>query len=575
MMGNFSDAVTRLNSRNLVTLLRTSSILSAVEIFLSDGSPTYPLLNMEKCRLFTEAVLSSKAALYKQNSLTHADLIYVINASSEALYDPRIQTDIPNRQERSLMLYKVQLFFSRMANLQIRQQEFQIKSLLGRTVGLLEYLPERDSAEWPDSWRKRYGSFQHQLQSKWGCTLWDLAVVYQIIVIHYQCLAASAITLADNNPYPTRDEVRTLPRQNWPQAVAMHSIVYNLEGFGPYLDFSAEDLAKMAPDLTDLRSVKRFLGLFSASIKDLRAKYKEPAHQFGTTGWRLSPLERHPIVRFSPREGKSDRYIVPNCRTFLRSFSEVIHFALQDDFGSDYNLFRGFALEHYIHTLLQQELKGLTVIPEPVYMTSQGEYRGPDLTVIDFANQDLILIEIKARRTLAETRFTMGEELIDSNYDPIFKALRKCEEKAGHILGGLGVFSQYANVLAEFSKPPICVAILAESVYFLNEIIRYRTENTPGHRMAGFPWPFCILGLESFELAVAASKQLGTPLGTLLREAFEDGADMELSSRPSEQFRGRGLDIQERFPDSLYYDIASRKGFKEGSGDLKVEAKNA
>ncbi len=90
---------------------------------------------------------------YKRRRLSHEDFRHVLNALDAALYDPRIERDVPNHAERDRQLYGVAKVFARMASLQIRQQELHLSMHAGRAVGMfadspdkLELLTERRSA---------------------------------------------------------------------------------------------------------------------------------------------------------------------------------------------------------------------------------------------------------------------------------------------------------------------------------------------------------------------------------------------------------------------------------------------
>jgi hypothetical protein len=174
---SFDDAVQRLNSKKLESLLEVSSLLSTLELYGGDESPVFPLLNNERCRLFSDAIVSSKAAKYKSDVLTENDLTYVMNVVN-ALVDPRLSSEVVSGRPREEMLYKLLKFFSRMANIQFRQQEFRP---VGRILGLLEVLPKRDILLFTEESRSAVSKFAHDLSTTLGASLLDLYTIYLLL----------------------------------------------------------------------------------------------------------------------------------------------------------------------------------------------------------------------------------------------------------------------------------------------------------------------------------------------------------------------------------------------------------
>lgn len=545
----FDDAVTQLNSKNLDALLESSCLLSCVEFYGGMNSPVFPTLNNEKCRLFSEAIIYSKAASYKSTKLTSSDLSYILNGVGEALDDPRLSQELVSGGARDEMLYAMQRFMARMANIQIRQQEIRSSSTIGRLIALLSVLPQNHIGEFDPAMQNAVRQLAEDIPGALNASLRDLATVFMLLNVHYQRVAQGAFKFLESFRPSEIPKGTLIERRAW-----MIYRLYDFQNIRPYLWFSREALGSIVGHPLPESIFSSFVALFARPIRQIRDESNNRVYRVGPQGWRLSPLERYPVVMREGEQGseRDQRFIVPNIRTFMRSFGDVVHFALQERFGNAYNEVRGLSQEVYIRLLTKDRLPSCVVIPEIPYRSPKGEKKGPDCTIVERQSRRLIVVEAKARRVLAETRFTMREGIFDTNFAPVYELLDRLQGKVRDLYAGLPEYAAYqAEIDSTKQSPPICVAVVGESVYMMNEIIRYRARTEAGHPLRDYPWTFCVMSMESFELAVEIAASEGISLAQVLEEFWEDGASMEPSGHMSDSLRMRTLRRGSSFAESF------------------------
>ncbi len=526
-MATFQDAVVKLNRRNLGWLLRMCAYLSAIER-VGFAADIAPLWNSEKQRLLCEAVLSSRAMTYKTECLTFDELVDVSNATHQAMDDPRLEQELQSGGERSELLYAARRFFARMANLQIRYQEPRLFMNTGRLVAMLDVLPRVELAAFPSEYRALATILPAESERVLGASIFQLLLVHLHVDAFYRRLADMSLTTVPKRP-PTND--RSVFRQQQQMKTLKQLFSRFAEG-GPIGAFSIDAFKKSLASILPDHAVDAYFRIFSGEVCVLRKLRRNPPYTIGPEGWRLSVLERYPVVCVN------GQCTVPNLALFFRSFPDVIHFVLQENLGNRYNEFRGAAQEVYLRKLVEHRTSARCVIPERKYRRPT-EVKGPDLTIIENPGPRLILVESKARRLLAMTRFTMSETSLDENYTPVYEALCKAPAKLADLRQRL---PEYADVQADIDSTagaqPILVAVTAEGPYMLNEQVRYRATRDSTHPLARLGFPFCVMDLELFDLAVEVAAHELKPLYDILGNFWEDSANLEASGPLPGSFRG-------------------------------------
>lgn len=305
MKPTFEDAVRRLNSRNIDLLLKLAAYLSALDHF-GDKSTIFPGWNSEKHRLFTEAIIASKAASYKSKLLNWNDFRFILNGVNDALHDRRIDHEIRSGDERGQTLFKLQRFLSRMANVQIRYQEYMMFVSLGRLIATLIVIPASKPEAFPLAERTRLPRFQDDLQTSLRARLPDLFMLHLLIYFKYQHVGREPFErLRKSGLLRPRGLESSIQRQ-WRILLAL---VAQLPKYAPALSFSL-NLSQEVEEVLGAGTSEKYQELFGAEIVQHRRLLKDdPAYSLGEVGWRLSPLERYPLVAVHQ---PSDGWVVPN-----------------------------------------------------------------------------------------------------------------------------------------------------------------------------------------------------------------------------------------------------------------------
>lgn len=369
-----------------------------------------------------------------------------------------------------------------------------------------------------------------------GCSVFEFGVAHLAIAFPYRNLASRLLETIEGQ-VSGHEAIETQTNR---QARLMSRVVNDISSVDGLLNPGWQDIRTAAPSEVPDEVLRNVMSKSARDIGVLRDLRTKPGFDSGVEGWRLSPLGRFPIVRLD--SGDDTRYAIPNLRTYFRAFPEIVHFTLLEALGDRFNEFRGAAQEVYLRLMLRDQRPSLVVIPEQSYRRGKDLVRGPDVTVIDAESRALIVVESKARRTLAETRFTMDEEAFDRNFEDVYEALRKLPQKIDDIRNFVGPYSQWATEIGSVAGgATICVCVVGEAVYFMTELMRFRAAREPDHALALYPHPYCVMSLETFEIAVAISREETVPLARVLFDFWEASEFQNPSRATAEHFEGRNL----------------------------------
>lgn len=84
--------------------------------------------------------------------------------------------------------------------------------------------------------------------------------------------------------------------------------------------------------------------------------------------------------------------------------------------------------------------------------------------------------------------------------------------------------------------------VVPEAVFFVTQQILAHSKADENHPLNGFPYPFCIMSLETLEYAVAISIQRSTSLASVLGRFAEQAENLEMSAPASELFDSESLE---------------------------------
>lgn len=556
----FKDAVTRLNSAYLDSLWELSSLLSTIEFFSEGQVLSDSKLHLEHVRLLDEAILDSKAASYKSKQIDRRDAIYVLYRVIEPLDTPPGLAEVKSGMERSEMQHRLRKVFSLMGNVQITRQIWLPQIWLGRTFAMFEELPKKFIQHFPSSHRKFVTDFYHRMQSEFKCTIPQLAFLFVLLILYYKQVYKKLLNHL-NNLWPQL-ETGLAPSKNWTDnQIKKLNVLLSLpyrESARPLLTFTKEKIKQFGPPFLVNVCIDEFIAHFSKTTDELRQMRTTRVYTLGGEGWGFSPLERYPIVFYGSKK-QPEKCIVPNIRILATAVPDLLHFMLHDSFSSNENdlraldNFRGLVQEVYLRLMIKNKLPKLIVIEERDYLRGKRPVSGPDSTVIDLNTKRLIVIESKARRFLAETKYTMNEEILDQNLKDVYGAIRKLPEKINDLYKGLPAYSREQDAINQTKvNEPICVCVMGEDASLIMKSIRHRAEKEDDHPLHGFALPFCIMGIENFEIAVGISVSRDIPLAALLLEFIEDSTQIGLNSPAAELFRNRIPESGSTYAESFF-----------------------
>src|SRR5690606_1833849 len=123
-----------------------------------------------------------------------------------------------------------------------------------------------------------------------------------------------------------------------------------------------EELESNSPTKIDA-----FLTTIARETRHLRELTRRAPYDLGFLSYRLSPLERFPIVRVQGRAASS--FVVPSFPYLDRLITELPHYVLQDtaDTRSRYHETRGAVQEIFLAELLASQLPHLNCMTERRY----------------------------------------------------------------------------------------------------------------------------------------------------------------------------------------------------------------
>lgn len=513
----FEDAVTRLNRRNLDNVLRVLGLLSSFEFAGGIEGPLFPLLNSEKVRLLTEAALRSKAAWYKMGRIEAKDIAYYFNSANQALNDPRLDRDIKSGGERDEMLHKLQIFFARFANRQMREQVSPAIAM-GQFRAVVEVLPG-------DSMAAKFATAL-------GMTVSELFSVHRSLCQYFQALGEVVLR---RFKLPQRMGTRVDV-----QADGVRGLIKQFDSHLQYF-FVTPELLKAAEEHEAAELLASYAQLFSRGIDEHRARLDRPEYNLGPTGLGLSTLDRFPLV--SGQSGGC--WYVPNLRTLVGAATPAPHFTLMKRCPDDYADARGFGLEQYLASMVKERMPSLSVIPEKTWPSTMGEVAGPDLILLDHGRKPVTIgIEIKARRMVPSTRFDLGQEELANNYDELWGATARVFNKLDEILGGSsGGYQEFATDLGRAREyPRMAIGIAGEAPYLFGELSTRQAQVDSQNPLHGLS-DWTVMSSESFERMIEVTVQDNRELGDVLDDYVEDCHNLELSCPMAEFYRNAEIKV--------------------------------
>lgn len=532
---SYDDAVRRLNRKSLRSALTTSSFLSALDYAGGSGSPLFPCLNLEKTRLIAEAVIKSRAAWYKDEPITRSDLPILLNGALSASADPRID-EIASGRPREEILYDLQKFFSRSAYIQLRPQQNQ-GIAIGQLLAVAERLPCDNWQDLPPEIQDVARSFGTTVVAVLGASPTALVRLATLLLNYVNTVGSRFLSFVPAPP--------ALLPQRW-QAEELKKLVGQARAQIEGLAISRPSLETMIHNAGISCDPDAFLGIFASLIGDLRNLLELPQFNVGPEALRLSPLDRFPLVL-----DESGAAFIPNARILCASLSNIVHFTLNERCRDQYEKIRGHILELYFRKLFATRAPDLVVLPEKKW--GKQKVAGPDLTIIDHGAYPVVIgIEIKSRRMLPNTRFELRDDDIKSNYEDLWKALTKLNDKLDHVLSGDGEYKEFqSDVDRARNYPRKLLGIAGEAPFMFAELATALSNMDPAFPLHTLSSDWSVMSAEIFERFIETVVQHKRTLRDALDEYRSDSLDLEVTAPMAEAFRSRQIDLSQTYAASF------------------------
>jgi hypothetical protein len=533
-----------LRNYDLKEILKLSGRLSLHEALTSEADPlsASSMLSVECVRIFSGLTITCGANFKRSKRLpSENEFAGIINSCKHAMQDPKELRllKLANRTEGAHLA--LQRMVARMSLIQISAQEPMIRLRTTRLIAMLEVLPSRCAGDLAVSDKTRIMNTLARMESALGASLRDLLIAY-IDVLNWLKVAASQSRIATEGRAPPLSARAR-------ETKIIHTFLSPEELLDEYFIFSLDRLSKQFYTSRNLAEEARhrlesFIRLAARPAGELSRLAREVAiFRAGHVGKRLSPLERHPMVRIDPpASGQETKFIVPNYRHFVPIFPKLVDFTLFEMLGSDYAHARGALLHLYLQKLVETRLPEITLIPETVYSSAQGDKRSADLTLIEASTGRIIGIEIKGRALSLQARVSMEGELLEQLKD-LYVAVRKLPDKIADLRARKPEFRQWSSLIESTRRSvPILIGVLREGLPTgMSRLVREEARQDVGHPLHLLELPYCVFSAETFERAVEKAARTGRPLSELFLEHYKVSGEYDYTRDDSDMFGEREI----------------------------------
>ena len=284
------------------------------------------------------------------------------------------------------------------------------------------------------------------------------------------------------------------------------------------------------------------MGILSNTSKELSSLRWSHPFNAGQITYRLSPLERYPIIRLN-----DSRYIIPNIRYFLTSFTNILHFLLQDLYrNNEFNETFGSVYEQYIVDFSKDRLPKTILVPEIRYKKANNYVDGPDLTIIDKENNSLILIEVKSKNLRIDSRLNPTSPDVLDDMKRALYSLEKLPVKLKDLYHGYKEYSRWQNDINLIDKNNVyfCI-VIGKGIYYLPEIVNLLKEQDSSHFLNHFDYKYAIMENATFERGVELVYANKTTLPNVVETYWKSSVNNNQKELSAEQLGGLNSDSED------------------------------
>jgi hypothetical protein len=209
--------------------------------------------------------------------------------------------------------------------------------------------------------------------------------------------------------------------------------------------------------------------------------------------------------------------------------------------------------------MLKARTPYLVIIPEEKWLSNKGEKAGPDIIIIDHGvNPCVIGVEVKSRRMLLSTKFELYDDDLTDNYIDLWKAIKNMPEKINKVFDLVGGYQKYKeDLIKALEYPRFYLGLTGETPFVFGKMALYQSKNNKRFPLYDVNEPWTVMSVEAFEHFVEVVVQYNQTLAVVLKEYFEDCADMETTSTMEDSFRNRDIDEKQSFALNLFLEHVS------------------
>ncbi len=544
----FEIASKKLNPFQLSDIWSINSLFSSIEYFdsLENGfNSFFPILNFEENLMFSKAILASSSREYKDKQFDTKLIPIIFNKLSDATLTSELMEEDKDNN------YKLLNFISRKASSQFEQQNLNIHTQLARSYALYEYFPNKYKKEMQEKHKSNYVNIPEVFNENYGLTIKDYLLIGSLIIFRNQRIYNQYFKI-DNK---LTEEIIERRKSNNEAKIIVNSLERIIESttkLREHLFFVPDDLIIPDKNIIDLEKIDNFFKLVSKTSKELSLLQNKDPYNKGELVYRLCPLQRYPVLKMD-----EDRYIVPNLRYFITSFTKNIHFILQDLYpANSFNETFGSVFEYYVKEFVQDRLGSTVIIPETRYLKSKNEVDGPDLSIIDKDNDSIILLEVKSKNLRLDTKLSpLSSELL-RDLQRMFNALRKLPKKYKDLINGYKEYNEWQtdinSIVKDDEQNVYTFVIINQGMLFLPEDINYLRKIENAHFLNDFPYKYGIITIENFELAVELSHERKESLSKLLFLYWESSVKTNIKEHSAEEFNGLSLESEDTYLKKMF-----------------------
>lgn len=550
----FKKAHTYLNKYNLKNLWGISSALSLLEFFTNDKALKHqlsPVVNPVKLNLFTKAIIHSKSRNYKEAKVDSSTLIKVFNQLGEALPKPDDIESWDIKTKEDLHDTLMSLFVS-----QQWFQRLEINERAGILYELYHNLPDKNEEFLKEKHQKRYVHIPELIEEGLGIKLENYICIGFALFLYYQTKHKQ---LCKTSPQ-IRQELKSVINSKYlskkkrgkffskfinKNTVKTSKFYFTIDELSSQFEF-IEPL--------DKKDFKNFLRLLSTTPKEIGKIRSKQRFTKGQISQSLNPLEERPVVRID------NEYIIPDIRIFMIALTSILTYEISKLHGDfRFREVYGSIQELYVNKVLSKRLSNVTLIPEQTYQRDGTEFKGPDLTIIE--NDQLILLESKAKRTKLDSRVYGRSEFVLSDLERPIRAIKKLKEKKlEDLYEGLPQYSDWQTKLdATKDSEPIFVCVMEEAIMGLQEFVTNEAKRNPNFELSDFGYKYCFMDIFTFTMAVEiASQNQDLLLSDVLKNYYMKAKRLDSNEGTSDMFDDYDIDYKKSFANQKFLSLIDK-----------------